>query len=173
MRRLLILTFMITALGCSSTGGIKIVSPSTPESEAKEEIRKVPVTKLETASQPLARHEATAPQEAVAEGTRTGSIKIVSPSTPENEAKEEIRKVPVTKLETASQPPARHEATGPREAATEGTRAATAIAHEQPASSSASIKSPYTLEALINLLEKKGVIHEEELLEEIKKLEIK
>ncbi|MDA8242204.1 MAG: hypothetical protein M0Z67_17775 [Nitrospiraceae bacterium] len=121
MKRLLILTFMITALGCSSTGGIKIVSPSTPESEAKEE----------------------------------------------------IRKAPVTKLETASQPPARHEATGPREGATKGPKAATDIAHEQAAPSSASIKSPYTLEALINLLEKKGVIHEEELLEEIKKLEIK
>jgi len=124
MKRLLILTFMITALGCIGCSS-------------------------------------------------TGSIKIVSPSTPESEAKEEIRKAPVTKLETTSQPPAHHEATGPRETATEVTKAATAIAHEQPASSSASIKSPYTLEALINLLEKKGVIHEEELLEEIKRLEMK
>ncbi len=121
MKRLLILTFMITALGCSSTGGIKIVSPSTSE----------------------------------------------------NEAKEEIRKAPITKLETASQPPARHEATGPQEAATEAPKAATAIAPGQTAPSPLSIKSPYALEALINLLEKKGVIHEEELLEEIKRLEIK
>ncbi len=120
MKRLLILTFMITALGCSSTGSIKIVSPSTPEKEAKEE----------------------------------------------------IRKAPVTKLETSSQSPAGDETTAPREAAAEGPKAATAIAPEE-APSSASIKSPYALEALINLLEKKGVIHEEELLEEIKKLEMK
>ena len=119
MKRFLILTFMITALGCSSTGGIKIVSPSTPE----------------------------------------------------NEAKEEIRKAPVTKLETSSQPPARHEATGPREAAAEGTKVQTTPG--QTTASPLSIKSPYTLEALINLLEKKGVIHEEELLEEIKRLEMK
>ena len=172
MKRLLILTFMITALGCSSTGSIKILSPSTPESEAKEEIRKAPVTKLETSSQSPARDEATAPREAATEGPKTGNIKILSPSTPESEAKEEIRKAPVTKLETSSQYPARHAATATREAAAEGPKAATAIAAEE-APSSASIKSPYTLEALINLLEKKGVIHEGELLEEIKKLEMK
>jgi hypothetical protein len=171
MKKLFILTCLITALGCSSTGNIKIVSPSTPEKEAKEEIRKAPVTRLETASQPPAGHEATDRRDAVEESHRTDNIKIVSPSTPEKEAREEIRKAPVTRLETASQPPASHEATGGRHVAAGSPAAAAAIAHKQAAAPSPSIKSPHTVEALINLLEKKGVILEEELLQEIKKLE--
>jgi hypothetical protein len=149
------------------------VSPSAPEKEAKEEIRKAPVTKLETSSQPPARHEATGPGDAVAEGQKTENIKIVSPSTPEKEAKEEIRKAPVTRLETIPEPPTRHEPKGPKDAVGEGLMAAPATAAGQTSASSPSIKSPYALEALINLLEKKGVLNKEDLLEEIKKLEMK
>ena len=171
MKKFFILICVITALGCSSTDHIKIVSPSTPEAQAKEEIGRAPVTRLETASEPPASHEATDRRDAVEESHKADNIKIVSPSTPEKEAKEEIRKAPVTRLETASEPPASHEATGDRDAAAESPAAAAAIAPKQAAAPSPSIKSPHTVEALINLLEKKGIIKREELLLEIRNLE--
>jgi hypothetical protein len=142
MKRFLIFACVITALGCSSTGNIKIVSPSTSEKEAKEEISKAPVTRLETFSSPEA---ATRRKQPAAESSKIearqgaeNTIKIVSPSVPENEAKEEIAKAPVKRPETA--PPA---------------------------------TSEHSLEALINLLEKKGIIKNEELLREIRELEKK
>jgi hypothetical protein len=142
MKRFLIFACVIAAFGCSSTGNIKIVSPSTSEKEAKEEISKAPVTRLETFSAPEA---ATRRKQPAAESAKTearkgaeDTIKVVSPSVPENEAKEEIAKAPVKRPETA--PPA---------------------------------TSEHSLEALINLLEKKGIIKNEELLREIRELEKK
>ena len=110
---------------------------------------------------------------ALAACSSTDNIKIVSPSTPENEARQEIRNAPVTKLETVPQPPVRDEAKGRRDAVSEGPKTETVKVSEPTGASSPSINSPHTLDALINLLDKKGVLHKEELLEEIKKLEMK
>ncbi len=172
MKRFFMLACMITMLGCSSTSNIKIVSPSTPEKEAKEEIRKAPITKLEATSQSPAGPEDAGRRDADAQGHKTDRIKIVSPSTPEKEAKEEIRKAPITKPEATPQSPARREATVRKDAVTETPVAEKPNAPE-PDGASASIKSVHTLDALINLLEKKGIIREEELLDEIKRLEMK
>ena len=109
MKRFFILACIIAALGCKSTDNIKIISPSTPENEAKEEIREAPITRLETSSKPPDRHDATEQSNAVQEDHKTDQIKIVSPSTSEKEAKEEIHNMPVKKPETTSQP-AGHEA---------------------------------------------------------------
>ncbi len=103
----------------------------------------------------------------------TSNIKIVSPSTPENEAREEISKAPVTKLETSAEPPVRNEAKDRRDAAAVSPKTEPAVVPGPAAASSPSIHSPHTLEALIDLLEKKGVFRRDELLEEIKKLEMK
>ncbi len=171
MKRFFILTFMITIIGCSSTGGIKIVSPSASEKQAKEEIRQAPVTKLGTSSQSPASDETKGRSDAATGGKKTEGIKIVSPSASEKEAKEEIRQAPVTKLETASQPEASHDATAGRDAATDVPAAGTAKTTGSAGAASPSIKSDHTLDALINLLEKKGVIRRDELMEEIDKLE--
>jgi hypothetical protein len=159
MRRLLILTCLIAVLGCSSTDGLKIVSPSAPENEAKEEISKAPVTKFETISAPEhAADRKTLSREPAAEAGKTetekgvSDIKIVSPSTPENEAKKEIGMVPVM----------RHGA-----ARTEAEKGADAVRGE----TAPSVPTEHSLEALISLLEKKGVIKKQELLDEIKELE--
>jgi hypothetical protein len=165
MKRFFILTCMITIIGCSSTGGIKIVSPSASEKQAKEEIRQAPVTKLGTSSQSPASDETKGQSDEATGGKKTEGIKIVSPSASEKEAKEEIRQAPVTNLETSSQPPASHEPAKEVPSAEAATSAGSAGA------ASPSVKSGHTLDALINLLEKKGVIHRDELMEEIEKLE--
>jgi hypothetical protein len=123
MKRYLIFACIIaTFTACSSTGGIKIISPSAPESEAKKEIREAPVTKLQAVS--------------------------------ETEMKEQRHATP-------SRAP---EKTLPK------TGAASAPDHSGDAAVP-SISSGHALEALINVLEKKGTIQREELLREIRKLE--
>ncbi len=123
MKKYLVLVCVIALLGgCSSTGGMNIISPSTPEDEVKEKVSKAPVTKLEVVSEselkdsrqePLPQDTAKMPLKtgtaAVSDTSGAGSVfsagsmNIISPSTPENEVKEKIRKSPVTKLEAVSE----------------------------------------------------------------------
>ncbi len=108
----------------------------------------------------------------------TGNIKVISPSTPEDEVKEKVHKAPVTKLQVVSEadvkdrqqapPPS---AQAPAEAPSKAS--VTAVPDHAAAASAPSIRSQHALEALINILEKKGLIQNEELLEEIRKLDEK
>lgn len=125
MKRFLVLLCAVTFIGgCSSTGGMNIISPSTPESEVKEKVSKAPLTKIQVVS--------------------------------ENELKE------------------RRQETPSRDAAEKPLKTNTAaVADSSVAGAVPSIRSAQTLEALINLLEKKGTIQRDELLQEIKKLEEK
>ncbi len=107
----------------------------------------------------------------------TGNIKVISPSTPEDEVREKVHKAPVTKLQVVSEadvkdqqqtPPAKSPAEAPSKTSV------TAVPDHAAGSASApSIRSQHALEALINVLEKKGLIQKEELFEEIRKLDEK
>ena len=125
MKKHLVLVCVIALLGgCSSAGGMNIISPSTPDNEVKEKMSKAPVTRLEAVSEgELKDHRQEPPAQATAE-------------TPSKTGKTEVSDSSVS-------------------------------------GSIPSIKSRQTLEALIILLEKKGTIQREELLQEIRKLEEK
>jgi len=125
MKKYLVLLFCIAVLGgCSSTGNINVISPSTPEDEVRGKVSKAPVTKLQVVSE--------------------------------------------TELQDRHQaPPALALAETPLK-----TGAATVPDHAG-AASVPSIRSGHTLDALINLLEKKGTIQREELFQEIRRLEEK
>jgi len=52
MKKYLVLVCVVALMvGCSSAGGLNIISPSTPEDEVKEKMSKAPVTKLEVVSE--------------------------------------------------------------------------------------------------------------------------
>lgn len=106
----------------------------------------------------------------------TGNIKVISPSTPEDEVKEKVRKAPVTKLQVVSETELQDRHQAPPAQAPAETPPKTSVA-EVPdhagAASVPSIRSGDALEALINLLEKKGTIQREELFQEIRKLQEK
>ena len=106
----------------------------------------------------------------------TGSMNIISPSTPEDEVKEKVSKAPVTKLEVVSESELKDSRKEPRPQDTAKMPLKTdtaAVSDTSGAGSLPSIRSGQTLEALIILLEKKGIIQREELLQEIRKLEEK
>ena len=106
----------------------------------------------------------------------TGNIKVISPSTPEDEVREKVSKAPVTNLQVVSETELqdRHQAP-PAEAPAETPpkTGMAAVTDHAGAASVPSIRSGHALDALINLLEKKGIIQREELFQEIKKLEEK
>jgi hypothetical protein len=105
-----------------------------------------------------------------------GGINIISPSTPENEVKEKVSKAPVTKLHAVSESELKEDsqASPPQASAEISPKAGTpAVSDRSDAGSAPSIRSGQALEALIILLENKGSIKREELLQEIRKLEEK
>ena len=125
MKKYLFLVCVIALIGgCSSAGGMNIISPSTPDTEVKEKVSKAPVTRLQ--------------------------------AVPESELKDH-RQAPPPQA-AAGMPPKT------------GTAAVTDRSGAGPVPS---IRSGQALEALIILLEKKGTIQREELLQEIRKLEEK
>lgn len=106
----------------------------------------------------------------------TGSMNIISPSTPENEVKEKVSKSPVTKLEVVSESELKdsRQEPLPHDTAKMPLKTGTAaVSDRSGAGYVPSIRSGHALEALINILEKKGTIQKEELLQEIRKLEEK
>lgn len=103
--------------GCSSTGGLNVLSPTMTEDEVKERVRELPVTKLEAAP---------------------GGGRMIEEKAPPESA----RTMP--------------EETKPRK--------------ERAVSVPASAGPDKTGEALINLLERKGIINREELSEEIERI---
>lgn len=125
MKKHLVLVCVIALLGgCSSAGGMNIISPSTPDNEVKEKVSKAPVTRLQVV--------------------------------PENELKDHRKEPPAQAMaETPSK-------TGKTE-----------VSDSSVSGSVPSIRSGQALEALIILLEKKGTLQREELLQEIRKLEEK
>lgn len=125
MKKFLVLVCAIAFLGgCSSAGGMNIISPSTPDDELKEKISKAPVTKIRAVSESeLKEHR----QESTSQATK--EMPLIT-----------------------------------------GTAAGS---DTSGAGSIPSVRSGQTLEALIILLEKKGILQREELLQEIRKLEEK
>lgn len=105
-----------------------------------------------------------------------GGMNIISPSTPDNEVKEKVNKMPVTKIQTGSENELKDRRQAPLSRDTAETPLKTKAADISDTSAAGpvpSIRSGQTLEALIILLEKKGAIQREELLQEIRKLEEK
>ncbi len=105
-----------------------------------------------------------------------GSMNIISPSTPDNEVKEKVSKVPVTSLMAVSESELKdnRQAPPPQAAAEMPPITGTAALSDRSGVGSVpSIRSGQALEALIILLEKRGTIQREELLQEIRKLEEK
>jgi hypothetical protein len=86
----------------------------------------------------------------------TGKLNVVSPSLSEDEIKGSVRGLPTIKLQS----PKKEEVVSSEKVITKET------VHPEESS----ISTDKTQEALINLLEKKGVITKKELLEEIRKL---
>jgi len=105
-----------------------------------------------------------------------GNMNIISPSTPEDEVREKVSKAPVTKLQAVSESELKdnRQAPSPKAAAETPPMTGTAAASDRSGTGSApSVRSGQALEALIIVLEKKGIIQREELLQEIRKLEEK
>lgn len=105
-----------------------------------------------------------------------GNMKIISPSTPEDEVKEKVSKAPVTRLQVVSESELKDHPKAPSPEAAAGTPPKTgteAVSDRSGAVPVPSIRSGQALEALIILLEKKGTIQRDELLQEIRKLEEK
>ena len=182
MKKYLILVCVIALVGgCSSAGGMNIISPSTPENEVKEKVSKLHVTKLEAVSESEMKEHRREPlpqatTEMPPKSSSAGGMNIISPSTPENEVKEKVSKLPVTKLEAVSESEMKANRQEPLPQATAEMPPKTgtaALADRSGVGSIPSIRSGQALEALIILLEKKGTIQREELLQEIRKLEEK
>ena len=105
-----------------------------------------------------------------------GNINVISPSTPEDEVKEKVSKAPVTRLQVVSESELKDHREAPSPEAAAGTPPKTgteAVSDRSGAVPVPSIRSGQALEALIIILEKKGTIQRDELLQEIRKLEEK
>jgi len=113
---------------------------------------------------------------AILAGCGAGSnLNIVSPSASEEEIRRRASEVmsekspSVTKEKPA--PPAAAPAVSPAKSAPAETQAKEIAVKELPAPAKQSVKGDKTQDALINLLEKKGVITRKELMEEMQRLE--
>ena len=196
MKKYLVLVCVIALMGgCSSAGGLNIISPSTPENEVKEKVSKAPVTKIQAVSEselkdrrqePPSRDKTGIPiktDTATASDTSgsgsvpsVGGMNIISPSAPDDELKEKIKKAPVTKIQAVSESQLKDRRQETTSQATKEMPLKTGTAagpETSGAGSVPSMRAGQTLEALIILLEKRGTIQMEELLQEIRKLEEK
>ncbi|MBS1113087.1 MAG: hypothetical protein H6Q92_850 [Nitrospirae bacterium] len=196
MKKFLVLVCAIAFLGgCSSAGGMNIISPSTPDDEVKEKVSKAPVTKIQAVSEselkdsrqePPSQDKAETPMKTITAAASdtsgsgsvpsAGGMNIISPSTPDDELKEKISKAPVTKIQAVSESELKERRQEPTSQATKEMPLITGTAGGSDTSGAGSVpsmRSGQTLEALIILLEEKGTIQREELIQEIRKLEEK
>ncbi len=156
------LVLVLTILnGCGTAGKVVLVSPATPEEELKDKVR-------ETLD------ESKKPAEPQADNSQSRQkVVLVSPTTPEEELKDKVRetldesKKPAEPQAGNSQSPQVQKDSGtvvnqPDESLRE--------AHPASVGETPALRGD-RLNALINLLEKKGIINKNELTEEIKRLE--